>query len=80
MEASSLPCPLCGGHKKIFQQALFQHALQARDGQRRQHRPAVADFVRDCSVCSGNGEIAAETSEAARREAQAWRAQGVCQY
>jgi len=80
MEAAPILCPLCGGHKRIFQQALFQRALQTREAHRRPHQPAIADFVRDCSVCSGNGEIAAETSEAARQEAKAWRAQGICQY
>jgi hypothetical protein len=78
MEATSILCPLCGGHKKIFQQTLFQQALQmptARCG-----HPAVADFVRDCSVCSGNGWIASETFDAARREAQVWRARGIRQF
>ncbi|MGH7491456.1 MAG: hypothetical protein ACREOO_03570 [bacterium] len=78
MEATSIPCPLCGGHKRIFQQMLFQQALQKRTVRRDQ--PAVADFVRDCSVCSGNGWVAAEAAETALREAQAWRAYGICQY
>ena len=80
MEATSISCPLCGGHKKIFQQTLFQRALHAQESQRRPRHPVAADFVRDCSVCSGNGEIAAETLEAARQEARAWRAQGICRY
>jgi hypothetical protein len=78
MEATSVVCPLCGGHKKIFQQALFQQALQTRKAHRGQL--AVADFVHDCSVCSGNGWIAVEDSEAAQREARAWRARGIRQY
>ena len=78
MEATSIPCPLCGGHKKIFQQILFQQALQRRTA--RFGQPAVADFVRDCSVCSGNGWVAAEAAETAQHEAQAWRAHGVCMF
>ena len=79
MEITSPLCPLCGGHKKIFQQFLFQQALRSHD-RRRRDRLVAADFVRDCSVCSGNGWIAAEAAETAQAEAQAWRAQGVCSY
>jgi len=76
--APTLLCPLCGGGKKIFQYESFQHALKTRTNRR--DPLCIADFVRDCSVCSGNGWIAAETLPVAVQEAQAWRAQGVSRF
>ncbi len=73
------PCPLCSGHKKVFQQALFQQALRVSTKQEKRML-TVAGFVRDCSVCAGNGWVKNAVWENAKQEAAAWRSQGVCCY
>ena len=73
------PCPLCSGHKKVFQEALFQQALRT-SSKKEKRTLTVTTFVRDCSVCSGNGWVKNSWWENARQEAETWRAQGVCRY
>lgn len=73
------PCPLCSGHKKVFQQSLFEQALRTVD-KKEKRTLTVTNFVRDCSVCAGNGWVKNATLERARQEAEGWRLQGVCRY
>ena len=73
------PCPLCSGHKRVFQQALFQQALQASTKQEKRTL-TITNFVRDCSVCAGNGWVKTSGWENAKQEAASWRSHGVCQF
>ncbi len=73
------PCPLCSGHKKVFQQAMFQQALLTSNKQEKRTL-TVTNFVRDCSVCAGNGWVKSTWWEKAQEEAETWRSQGVCRY
>ncbi len=73
------PCPLCSGHKKVFQRTLFQQALQTSN-KKEKRTLVVTNFVRDCSVCAGNGWVKSNVLESAKHEAETWRLQGVCSY
>ena len=79
MNSEFVTCPLCRGQKKVFQVALFRKALQASK-KHGQEELAVASFVRDCSVCAGNGWVINSALEAAQMDAEAWRSSGVCAY
>ncbi|NUO79890.1 hypothetical protein HUU05_07420 [candidate division KSB1 bacterium] len=73
------PCPLCSGHKKVFQETLFREALRTSD-KKEKRMLTTTSFVRDCSVCAGNGWVKSSMMESAKHEAEAWRLQGICRY
>ena len=76
MNSEMITCPMCRGYKKVFQKGLF---LKAQESYCRGKgpKPRLVSFVRDCSVCAGNGWVSRATIQAAKTDAESWRSDGV---